>query len=533
MRKQYFYNVWKMVIFTFKKDKFKIVAWVLALILFDMYALPYLDEMYPTQEARDSFLTVLQNPAMIAMFGTGYGLDNYTYGAFYAHMMYVWLGLFNGIMAIMIVSKHLRAEEEEGRYEMIRSLPVGRNASLLASMIVMIITFTLFAGIKIISYQIVSVDSITLIGTINFSIGLALIGLFFSMLTAVIAQLFQSNRNVMGVSFAALIGFYLLFSIGILSSDIILWLSPFQWMIHSQAFVNNSYWSLSFLGIGSIGLVFVALILSSKRDLDAGIISQKSKPHTPKNYIKRPFGFFVLLSKSLLIWWGVSLLVLGATYGSIFGDIESFVSGNDMLNALLPDDTNYPTAVLFMNLIVTVMAIVSTVPAMLILNKISTEEQKGRMELIKSHAVSKKEVMISYLSLSSITAILMLFLSSLGLYMASSAVMENPIRLTIIIKAHFIYLPSILFFLGLSLMVSGCLPKKIWMTWLYLAFAFFVTYMGQIIGLDELIRKLSPFGFVPSIPIDPVNWGIQSLILLLAIVFGFIGFRGYQNRDAL
>lgn len=533
MRKQYFYNVWKIVKFTIRRDKIKLISWVLVLVLFDMYALPYMNDMYPTQEARDTFLTVLQNPAMMAMFGKGYGLDNYNYGAFYAHMMYVWLGLFNGIMAIMIVSKHLRAEEEEGRYEMVRSLPVGRNANLLASMIVMVITFTTFIILKVISYSLVNVESIDFAGTMNFSIGLALFGLFFSALTAVIAQVFQSNRSVMGLGFTALIGLYLLFSIGILSSDFLLWLSPFQWMVHSQAFVNNVYWPLLIVLVVSVGIGILALYLSSIRDLDAGLLQQKTKVHKTKKYVKRPLGFIVLLSKSLIIWWLISLFVLGASYGSIFGDIESFVSGNDMLTNLLPENDDYPMAVLFMGFVVTVMSIVSTIPALLVVNKISTEEQKGRMEIQLSHSVSKLEIVISHLVISIFAAASALFVSALGLFVASNGVMEDPISFSIILGAHFAYLPAILLFIGLSVTISGLVPRKIWVVWVYLGFSFFLTYLGQIIGVYENARKLSPFEFAPNIPMDDMNWLIQSIILIIALVLGFIGLRGYQRRNSL
>lgn len=533
MRKQYFYNVWKIVIFTIKRDKIKLIAWLLALVLFDMYALPYMNDMYPTQEARDTFLTVLQNPAMMAMFGKGYGLDNYTYGAFYAHMMYVWLGLFNGVMAIMIVSKHLRAEEEEGRYEMVRSLPVGRNANLLASMIVMVITFTVFIILKVISYSIVNVESIDFAGTMNFSIGLALFGLFFSALTAVIAQVFQSNRSVMGLGFTALIGLYILFSIGILSSDFLLWLSPFQWLVHSQALVNNVYWPLLILLVVSVGIGVLALYLSSIRDLDAGLLKQKTKVHKTRKHVKRPLGFVILLSKSVIIWWLVSLFILGVSYGSIFVDIESFVSGNDMLANLIPENDDYPMAVLFMGFCVTIMSIVSTIPALLIVNKISTEEQKGRMEIQFSHSVSKLEIVLSHLVVAIFVAASALFVSAQGIFLASYGVMDDPIPFSIILGAHFAYFPAIILFLGLSVTLSGLLPRRMWIVWAYLGLSFFLTYMGQIIGVDESARKLSPFEYAPNIPVDDINWIVQLIILIIAVALGYIGLKRYQSRSSL
>jgi ABC-2 type transport system permease protein len=533
MKKQYFYNVWKMVGFLFKHDKWKLIIWVAALLLFDLYALPYINSMYPTQEARDGFKLVLENPAMIAMFGKGYGFDNYTVGAFYAHMMYVWLGLFNGLMAVMIVSKQLRAEEEEGRLEVIRSLPVGRNATLLASMIVMTITFVVFVLIKPITYLVLGIPSIDFAGSLNLSIGLGLIGIFFSFLTAVIAQVFQSNRTVMGVSFGLFLGLYLLFSIGILSSDVLLWLSPFQWMVESQAFVNNYYWPfLITIGV-TLLLGLLALYFSSIRDLDAGLIKQKTKEHKTKEYIRRPFGFALRLSKTVIIGWVVAMFVFGASYGSIFGDLETFIEGNDMLGNILPENSEYSTTVLFMSFIITVLAIVSLIPSILIMNKLSSEERKGRMELLFSHPVSRHEIAISYYLLALFVGIITLSVSALGLYSAASGVMVEPIAFRTMLSAIIVYVPSLIVFLGFSLFLSGFLPEKTWIIWVYLGFGFFVVYLGMMLGIEDWVTKFTPFGYVPNLPIDDMNWFTQIALVAIGFLLSFVGVKQYLKRNSL
>lgn len=533
MKKQYFHNVWKMVGFLFKHDKWKLVIWVTALLLFDVYALPYINGMYPTQEARDGFQLVLENPAMIAMFGKGYGFDNYTVGAFYAHMMYVWLGLFNGLMAVMIVSKQLRAEEEEGRLEVIRSLPVGRNATLLASMIVMTITFIIFIVLKPITYLLLGVPSIDFAGSLNLSIGLGLMGIFFSFLTAVTAQIFQSNRTVMGVSFGLFLGLYLLFSIGILSSDVLLWLSPFQWMVESQAFVNNYYWPFLITVVVTLILGLLALYFSSIRDLDAGLMKQKSKEHKTKEYIKKPFGFALRLSKTVIIGWLVAMFVFGASYGSIFGELETFVEGNDMLSNLLPDNSEYSTTVLFMSFIITVLAIVSLIPSILIMNKLSTEEQKGRMEILFSHPVSRLEIAMSYYVLALIMGVITLSVSALGLYSAASGVMVEPIAFSTMLSAIIVYVPSLIVLLGLSLFLNGFIPKKTWITWVYLGFGFFVVYLGVIIGIDDWLTKFTPFGYVPNLPMDDMNWFTQIMLVAFGFIMSFFGVKQYLKRNSL
>jgi ABC-2 type transport system permease protein len=519
--------------FIFKRDKIRLLIWVLTLVLFDMMVLPSMNTMYPDQAARDSFRLVLENPAMIAMFGKGYGLENYTFGAFYAHMMYLWLGLFNGVMAIMIVPKYLRGDEEEGRYEMIRSLPVGRNSNLLASMIVIIITFTSFIIFKFLSLIVLGIETIDFAGTLNYSIGLGLIGILFAMIVAAISQMYQSNRTVMGVSFFVFLGLYIMFSIGILSSKVLLWLSPFQWLLHSQPFVNNIYWPLMIIILVSIVLAILALYLSSKRDLDAGLFKQKTKAHKTKEYIKRPFGFALRLNKTMIIGWLVACLILGASYGSIFGDLESFLAGNEMLANILPPDSEYPAAVIFMGVIVMVMGISSTIPAVLVMNKVATEEKKGRMEIIFSHPVSKKEIACSYFKIALITGILAMFVSALGLYLASSTVMDDNIAFSIMLKAIMVYIPSLILLLGLSLLLTGLIPTKIWIVWLYIGLGFFVVYIGQILGLSETITKLTPFGYAPQIPVDEMNWITQIIITFVGLVLGYLGLIKYQKRNSL
>ncbi len=46
-----------------------------------------------------------------------------------AHQMLLLTAMAVGIMSILLVTRHTRADEEDGRIEMIRSLPAGRLAN--------------------------------------------------------------------------------------------------------------------------------------------------------------------------------------------------------------------------------------------------------------------------------------------------------------------------------------------------------------------------------------------------------------------
>src|SRR5690606_30753103 len=92
--------------------------------------------IYVSEQERQVMAETMKNPAMTAMVGIGYGIDDYTIGAMMAHQMLLITAIVIGIMNILFVVRHTRADEEDGRIEMIRSLPVGRLSNLSGTIVV-------------------------------------------------------------------------------------------------------------------------------------------------------------------------------------------------------------------------------------------------------------------------------------------------------------------------------------------------------------------------------------------------------------
>jgi len=76
---------------------------------------------------------MMKNPAMIALVGPVYGEADYTLGAAFANYMLVFSLLIVGVMNVFLVTRHTRLEEDTGRMELLRALPVGRHANLMAT----------------------------------------------------------------------------------------------------------------------------------------------------------------------------------------------------------------------------------------------------------------------------------------------------------------------------------------------------------------------------------------------------------------
>src|SRR5699024_2905151 len=139
----------------------------------------------------------MANPAMTAMLGHG-NIENYTIGAMMAHQMLLFTALAVGLMSILLVSRHTRGDEEDGRMELIRSLPTGRLSYLNASLIVSLGTSIVLALINGLGLYALGVESMDLEGSMLYGLALGATGMFFAGVTAVFAQLSESSRETIG-----------------------------------------------------------------------------------------------------------------------------------------------------------------------------------------------------------------------------------------------------------------------------------------------------------------------------------------------
>ena len=143
------------------QDRIRIGIWIVSLAVLSYMTAGAFKGLYPTKESRQAIAETMMNPAMTAMLGKSYGIDNYTYGAMFAHEMLLFTAIAVAIMSILLTVRHTRAEEEDGRNEMIRSLPVGRLANLNGTFLVLALTNVLLAfivGLGLYAMGIKSID---------------------------------------------------------------------------------------------------------------------------------------------------------------------------------------------------------------------------------------------------------------------------------------------------------------------------------------------------------------------------------------
>ena len=533
MLKQSFKQTGILVRFIVRQDRVRIPIWIISLLLITLSTAISFSGLYENQQERQAIAQTMLNPVMTAMVGPSEGLDNYTNGAMLAHQMLLFTAIAVAIMSILLVAKHTRTEEEDGQVELIQAFPVGRLSNLSATVLVVCGTNVLLAFIIGFGLAALRIESLDLEGSLLYGAALGITGIFFVGITAIFAQLSESSRGTIGFSFAVLILAYLIRAIGDIGNETLSWFSPLGIVLSAEVYVYNYWTPILLVGLLALLLLVIAFFLNSIRDLGAGFLSSKPGKIHASLFLQGPISLALRVQRTGLIAWAIGIFVLGASYGSVLGDLESFFKDVDMMDALLTQVDGFSLIEQFIPMLMMVLAMFCTVPALLIVFKLKGEEKKGHTENLLTRAVSRTSVMGSYVIISIVTSVVMLLLAVVGLWSASVAVMDEAIPIRTLLEAALVYLPAMWTMIGVAVLLTGFLPQFTGFTWLYYVYSFIVVYLGALLQLPDWMGKLTPFGHIPQLPVEEMDFMTLSVIVIIAITLIILGFVTYNRRDIL
>lgn len=526
-----FRNTWLITNLLFRRDRTKIIIWLLSLIIITCSSAMAYSSLYKTEQDIQAFALTMDNPAMIAMIGPGYELNDYSPATIFAHELLLFLSIAVAVMNLLFVGRSTRADEEEGQLELVRSFPVGRLAYLSASIIeILVVNFALFLLMGISLYAL-KLDGMNLESCLLFGAILGATGFIFASITAFFAQLSETSRGTISLSFGALMAAYILRAIGDVNIEILSYLSPLGWTVRTNVFANDIWWPVLIALSLSIIFVIVAYVLNSRRDLGAGLIpSRRGKEHASA-FLKTSIGFVLNQQKINIIGWAVVLFALSASFGAIMGDLETYYADMEFFQIYFEKDTHLSIADQFLSLTIEILSLFSVVPAVMVMLRIYVEEQQQRMDHFYARAVPRSKMFITYFFTGLMATIIMQLLIALGLWSAGKTMMNDKMSFLEIFYACFAYLPSMWVMLALTTVLIGAFPKARNLIWGYIIICFLILYLNDLLNFPSWLNTLSSFEHASDLINDSISWLSNLLLLLVTLLLFVFGYIGYQRRD--
>ena len=517
-----------------RKERLPLLLMILGLASFLVGLVPVLDELLKSSSNQAFLLETMKNPAMISLVGPVFVDSTYTTGSLYANYMTVFTGIMLAIANILFVNRHTRVEEEEGRLELMRSLAVGELANISAVILVSLILNLALGVLLIVGFSLISSlfsTGMDLIAILCFSLTCSVFGFLMAVITAFFAQLSSSARISSTLSFLSLLTFYLLRAIGDLSLDFFSLLSPLGMITKTESFVNNYFWPPVILLVEAALLILFTYRLAESRDLNDGLIRERAGRDHLSPWIQNVFGFTFQLHRSMILIWALVIFLFSAMYGAVLGDLEGYVQSSEMIQMMVNMDSDISLTNQFISLLIVIISIITTIPVISFAKRILSEEKKAYSDHLLAGPVSRSNYLASFFLVSLVGLALFQALIALGFWSVGKNYLQDIPDLSTFLFSTFNYLPAILVFLSMTLLVIGLCPKYHWLPYLYLAYSFVIIYLGKLLDLPKIMSKLTPFGLTPQYPGEKPDLLISLALVTISLIMAYLGFSGYKRRE--
>ncbi len=513
--------------FILRRDRIRILVWIVALVALAALTTVGIEGVFPTQAALDQTAAATQhNAAAIAFNGPAQGLN--TVGGQVAFQFGAGGMVLVALMSIFMLGRLTRGEEEAGRLEVVRSLPVGIHANTLAAALT-VAAMNLAVGV--LTAAVLIAQGLPAAGSVIFGVSFILVGLVFGGVALLVAQVTESTRVVYGIAGAVLGAAYVLRAIGDIGDGTVSWFSPIGVAQKARPFADERWWPLLLLVAVTVLLVAAAAALAVRRDLGAGLVAPRPGPPAAAPSLGHPLGLAFRLQRGSLLGWGAGVLVIGIAYGWIGPTVDTFIGQNKALAELLAGAGGGSLTDLYFASSFRLMALLATGFAIQSALRVRSEETSMRADLVLATPVSRWRFAASHLAVACAGSVILLAVAGLatGLtYGLAGGGMQSVPRLFV---AALVYAPAMWIMVGLAIALDGLVPRWVGASWAILVACVVVGFLGAVLGLPGWLQDLSPFERVPQLPAASLT--LLPLVVMSAVAAGLtlIGLTGLRRRD--
>lgn len=514
--------------FVARRDRVRGSVWVAAVVGIFASSTWSVIELYSTPSELQSYGELASaDPALKAVAGPGYGLDDPTQGAVVMNEMGLYTLIAVALMCLFLVLRHTRSEEETDRAELVRSAPVGRYASLTAALIwVGALNLVVAVGVtaSLLAFGLATG------GSVAYGLALLGIGAVFTGIAGVVAQVADSARAATALGGALLGLFFLLRAVGDLGNGWMSWLSPLGWAQGIRPYADERWWVLGPLALAAGLLVVGAVALSSGRDLGAGFLSQRPGPANAGPRLASPVAMAARLQRGSLVGWTVGVAVTGFFFGIVADQADSLLENEAVADFLAQSGAASPTDSFLATIVLMIALLASgfTVSSVL---RLRGEELAGRADPTIASPVSRRRWAASHLVVAVVGSAVMLLAGGLAAGLAYALQVGDLGEAASTVGAALVMLPALAVLAGLAFALFGLVSRWSPLAWAGLALGVLVGLLAETLNLPQWTRDLSPFEHVPAMPAESFALAPVAALCAVAAALVAVGFSAIGRRD--
>ena len=512
--------------FNLRRDRLMLLWWVLGAVLLYWSQAVSVEGLYPTQAEFDrAAASMADNAAFIAMAGPARALN--TVGGQVAWQASAFGAIVAGLLSMLLVGRHTRAEEESGRDELVRAGAVGRRAPLAAAGLTVLVANVLLGGLvaaSLVGY------GLAVAGSVSLGLAAALAGLVFGSVALVAAQLTDGTRAMYGITGVVIGASYVLRAVGDVGNGALSWASPIGWGQAMHPFSGERWWPALISVAAVVVLLAVALHLFDRRDIGSGLMAARPGPATAGPRLRSSLGLAWRQQRAGVSGWAFGLFLTGLAYGAIGDDVKDLLGDSQFAQDVFVQgggtvvDSFYAVAVVILALMASGFAVSSAM-------RPRGEEDAGRLEGLLATGLTRRRWAAAYLAVTAAGTVLVVAAAGLGLGLGYQLVTGDGSAVGRLFGATLPYVAPVLLLAALTWLAYGLSPRWAGFGWVALTFCVVVSFFGELLQLPDRVVDLSPFSHLALMPAEPLAWGPLLALLAVSAVLGVAGTAALERRD--
>jgi ABC-2 type transport system permease protein len=521
-------GTWGLTRLALRRDRILLPLWVVVIGLFPSGVASSFKSLYSDPKALADFANSMKaSPAITGFYGPIFGDGIGSLAAWRSGVTMIIAALAMGLTVI----RHTRAEEEQGRRELLGAAVVGRRAPLASALLIT-------AGASVLMGLIIA-------GTMNgvapgagalaFGVEAALLCWFFAVVAGLAAQLTQSARSARWIVGAVLGGSFLLRAAGDSGGNTdsaLSWISPIGFLQRMRPYGGERWWIAGVAFLVTLGVAAVAYRMS-ERDIDAGLIAPRPGAPRASRLLSTPLGLAWRLQRGTLIGWLVCFAILSGVLGSAANDASAALEDSPQLADYFQRLGGASSmGDLFMVTMLAIAGIAAAAQGIQAALRARAEETAGRVEPILGAAVGRTRWSAGYaLFALGGPALSMIVLGLVGglSYGAGGAGIGKQVPR--ILGGALAALPAVWLTVAIVLALFGLMPRLVGLGWALLVGFLLLGQIGAILQLGQWALDLSPFTHTPHLPGATMTWTPVVWLTAVTAALTALGLWGFRRRD--
>ncbi len=516
-----------------RRDRVRIPVWVVFAGYLALAVAQSWDRLYPTVDSRRELAaSIAADPTLSAILGPLF--DPLGTGGLTAWRTGSGSLLAMGLVASFLVVRHSRADEAEGRGELVLGGPVGRAAPLAAALLTAVVTLLAWG---LLTAVLLCATGLDVAGSFAFGLGQAGAGLVLAGFAGVTTQVARTSRGANGLAGLAIGLAFLVTATGNAreGGSPLQWLAPFGWAQQTRAYGDERWWLVAVSTAAALALAAAALHVAARRDLADGLLPQRPGRRGAAAWVTGPVALAWRLDRAALLVWAAGFAVLGTFEGALLTTSVDLVQGNPALVELLERLAGGTTDIrdAFLVDMTGLFGLVAAGFGILTALRLRAEEVDGRAETVLGAPRSRVAWLFGHGGTALLGSVLLLVAGGLPLGLVHGAAdgdaLTQGVRAT---AASLLGAPAVLLLVGVTLALVGVRPS--WagpVSWVVLVWCVLTGFLGAVLGLPEWLRETSPFGHLPLWPAAEMSWTPVVVITAVAVGLVAVGALALRRRD--